>query len=214
MSDTPAVGPSAPQAPSAPSAPAADWYPDPEIAGGQRWWDGQAWTDHRQPPLAIGAAYGPGVVQVYGGAAPAGAGGEPPLWAPWYGISFANAIRRAWKKYAAFDGRASLSEYWWFTLFTALISLGGYVVFWIAIGIAFATGGVGIALAVLVGIAYLGLGIALIIPSIAITIRRLHDAGYSGLLFLLALVPFGSIVIIVFTLLPSSPSGIQYDRPA
>lgn len=29
---------------------AAGWYPDPEVSGGTRYWDGQTWTEHRRPP--------------------------------------------------------------------------------------------------------------------------------------------------------------------
>ena len=47
-------------------SPGANWYPDPEVYGGQRYWDGVAWTDHRvpppytQPPPYIGWAPAPG----------------------------------------------------------------------------------------------------------------------------------------------------------
>jgi hypothetical protein len=39
---------------------------------------------------------------------------SPPLAWPRYGIGFVDAIKRAYKKYATFSGRASRSEYWWF----------------------------------------------------------------------------------------------------
>ena len=38
--------------------------------------------------------------------------GQPPLWAPWYGIPFPQAFLRFWQKYVRFDGRASRSEFW------------------------------------------------------------------------------------------------------
>jgi hypothetical protein len=44
----------------------------------------------------------------------------PPLELPHYGIGFIDAIKRGFKKYASFAGRASRSEYWWWTLFTFL----------------------------------------------------------------------------------------------
>lgn len=209
------------------SLPAAGWYPDVEVPGGQRWWDGTQWTGHRHPPVSAAQPYGPTAVQSYTPIAiqpyvstqiqPYGSTrgysyGEPPLGAPWYGISFGAAARRGWKKYATFEGRASLSEYWWWVLFTTLLSLGGYFMLLVSIGITAATGGVGAVLAVLVGIAYVALAVALFIPSLAIAVRRLHDANYSGLFYLLVFVPFGSIVLLVFLLMPSNPAGAQYDR--
>jgi uncharacterized membrane protein YhaH (DUF805 family) len=45
-----------------------------------------------------------------------------------------------------------------------------------------------------------------------VTVRRLHDAGYSGLLALLFLLPYlGGLIIMIFALLPSSPAGAKYD---
>ena len=54
--------------------------------------------------------------------------------------------------------------------------------------------------------------LGIIIPTLALTVRRLHDAGYSGLFALLLLVPYlGSLIIMIFALLPSSPAGAKYD---
>ena len=50
------------------------------------------------------------------------------------------------------------------------------------------------------------------VPTIAVTVRRLHDAGQSGWLFLLTLIPWlGGPILLVFTLLPPSPAGAKYD---
>ncbi|GAA4769782.1 DUF805 domain-containing protein [Citricoccus nitrophenolicus] len=44
-------------------------------------------------------------------------------------------------------------------------------------------------------------------------VRRLHDAGFSGWTYLINLIPgVGSLIILVFTLMPSSPAGIRFDR--
>ena len=54
--------------------------------------------------------------------------------------------------------------------------------------------------------------LGIIVPTLALTVRRLHDAGYSGLFALLLLVPYlGSLIIMIFALLPSSPAGAKYD---
>ena len=47
----------------------------------------------------------------------------PSLDLPHYGIGFVDAVKRGFKKYATFTGRASRSEYWWWTLFTFVIYL-------------------------------------------------------------------------------------------
>jgi hypothetical protein len=50
------------------------------------------------------------------------------------------------------------------------------------------------------------------VPNLALTVRRLHDAGYSGWLVLLGLVPYlGGLILLIFAVLPSSPTGVKYD---
>lgn len=150
--------------------------------------------------------------------------GTPPIWAPWYGISFPKAFTRFWKKYATFSGRASRSEYWWWALWSFLITI---VVSIIGSVIAVATGdytassqasatganasfNTNSPLATgLLGLWYL----AVLIPSIAIQVRRLHDANFRGWWVLLNLIPFlGQIAVFIFTLLPSNPQGERFDR--
>ena len=66
-----------------------------------------------------------------------------------------------------------------------------------------------IAVLVIFGLLYL----AVIIPSIALTVRRLHDANFSGWLYLLHLIPsLGSLIVFILTLLPSKPEGARFDK--
>jgi uncharacterized membrane protein YhaH (DUF805 family) len=141
---------------------------------------------------------------------------EVPLSQPLYGASFGQAVSRFFKKYATFSGRASRSEFWWVALFTGLLYgvLGG-----ILGGVIAATGthdesgqfqlrGAAIAVVVLWAL----VSLALVIPGIALTVRRLHDGNFTGWLYLLHLIPsVGSIIIFVLTLLPSNPEGRRYD---
>ncbi|MGO1515998.1 MAG: DUF805 domain-containing protein [Arthrobacter sp.] len=139
--------------------------------------------------------------------------GEAPLDQPLYGASFGQAIKRFFKKYATFSGRASRSEFWFFALFNAIV----YTVFYgLAIGFGLAgsdpvTGemGAGGAIPSLV----IGLyGLAIIIPSIALSVRRLHDGNFSGFLYLLILVPIlGGLVVLVLMIMPSVPEGARFD---
>ena len=94
-------------------------------------------------------------------------------------------------KYLDFEGRASRQEYWYFVMYKWLsiiaIIIGSTILSFVPyIGIVFSS------LSIL---AFLGF----ILPSFAISVRRLHDVGESGWLLLVGLVPFiGGIVIFVF----------------
>lgn len=154
----------------------------------------------------------PGDLPPYGGQ-PYGqpSGGQPngdpgTLDLPWYGIGFTDAVRRFFQKYARFDGRASRSEYWWSALGLFAIELVLYVP--LVIGAATKT----TALAILAGVLFVVFALAIIVPSIAIAVRRLHDAGFSGWLYLLSLIPCISLVVLVLLCLPSKPEGVKYDR--
>ncbi|MCH7910220.1 MAG: DUF805 domain-containing protein [Candidatus Hydrogenedentes bacterium] len=106
------------------------------------------------------------------------------------------------KKYAVFSGRTQRQEYWMFTLFNIIITL---VLFIIAGVIATA---LEIAAAGLLPNLYT---LAVLLPGIAVTVRRLHDTGRSGWWLLIAFVPFiGAIVLLVFYVQDSQPGENQF----
>lgn len=89
------------------------------------------------------------------------------------------------KKYAVFEGRARRSEYWYFLLFNLIAS--------IIIGV---IGGM-LDFKQLASI----YSLAVLVPSIAVTVRRLHDTNHSGLWFLIGLIPIiGWIVLLILTI--------------
>lgn len=99
------------------------------------------------------------------------------------------------KKYADFSGRARRKEYWMFALVNLLVSFG--------------LGFVG-ALAHAPWLSWI-YTVAVLVPSIAVGIRRLHDTGRSGWMMLLVLIPvIGAIVLLVFAVQDSSPGDNQY----
>ena len=122
---------------------------------------------------------------------------------------FVDSVKRAFSQYAKIDGVASVAEYWWFVLFNAI--LGGVLYFLaivLAIGAA-AGGGDEEAAGVSGGIVLLILGLyglAVLLPNLGLTIRRLHDAGYSGFFILLNFVGL-SIVTLVLCIMPSKPAA-------
>lgn len=137
----------------------------------------------------------------------------PPLELPHYGIGFVDAVKRAFKKYATFTGRASRSEYWWWTLFTFITYLVlGLLTYVVGIATSRDGGRTPGLLAVPLIILFAVFALGIIVPTLALTVRRLHDAGYSGLLALLFLVPYvGGLVIMIFALMQSSAAGAKYD---
>ncbi len=125
---------------------------------------------------------------------------------PVKGVGFGEAIQRCLKeKYACFEGRASRSEYWYFYLFQFLVALGLLTVMGICYGL---LGDAGMILGVIV---LLVGGLALFVPSLAASVRRLHDSGKSGWWYLITLIPYlGGLIFFVLMLLPSDPQPNQY----
>jgi uncharacterized membrane protein YhaH (DUF805 family) len=110
-------------------------------------------------------------------------------------------------KYTIFTGRTSRKEYWMFILFNFLFS-GIAILIDNLIGTTIQTD-YGVTLPY--GYIYMLYVLALIIPSIAVSVRRLHDVGKSGWFMLLVLIPvIGSIWFIVFMLSNSNQGDNKY----
>lgn len=108
------------------------------------------------------------------------------------------------KKYAVFNGRARRKEYWYFFLFNTIIGIVLAVV-----------DGMTGTLDPEVGIGLLGgiYALAVMIPGIAVSVRRLHDTGRTGWWLLIVLIPLiGAIVLLVFMVQDSKPEQNQYGK--
>lgn len=100
------------------------------------------------------------------------------------------------KKYAVFTGRARRKEYWMFFLFNVII----------AIVLSVIDTSVG-----LPGVLSTIYSLAILIPGLAVTVRRLHDTSRSGWWLLIALIPIlGAIALLVFMMLDSEPGENEY----
>ena len=98
-----------------------------------------------------------------------------------------DAVRTVFGKYVDFSGRARRAEYWWFTLFAIVVGL----VLGIVDSVLFqrAMGSIGILSALW--------NLALLLPSLAVSVRRLHDGNRSGWWLLIVLIPLiGALVVI------------------
>lgn len=113
-----------------------------------------------------------------------------------------NWYPEALTKYATFSGRAQRSEYWYFFLFYLL----GFVALLI-IDASIGTYSEDVQIGLLSG----GFSLGLLIPSIAVTSRRLHDTGKSGWWQLMALIPLiGTIALIAFLTKDSFPASNEH----
>ena len=113
-----------------------------------------------------------------------------------------NWYLQALKKYADFSGRARRKEYWFFVLFNIIISVV-LTVCDVFMGTYSAAASIGI----LTGIYTL----AVLIPGIAVSVRRLHDTGRSGWWLLIVLVPLiGALVLLIFMFIDSQPGQNAY----
>jgi uncharacterized membrane protein YhaH (DUF805 family) len=105
-------------------------------------------------------------------------------------MGFAEAVQTCLQKYVGFSGRARRSEYWWFFLFTILVSI-------VASGLDNLLG----TMSDTTNVGVIGsiASLALLLPSLAVAIRRLHDTSRSGWWILIGLIPIvGWIILIVF----------------
>jgi len=110
------------------------------------------------------------------------------------------------KKYAVFTGRAQRAEYWYFFLFHIIIS---FVLVILAM-LASPEGDVGLLSGIILALYTLYFWVVLI-PGIAVSVRRLHDTNHSGRWLFIILVPIiGVIVLLVFMVRDSQPGANKY----
>jgi len=98
------------------------------------------------------------------------------------------------RNYFGFEGRATRSEYWYFTMFNLLFYIGASL----------------IDIILMLPIASLLYGIAVLFPGSAVFIRRLHDVGKSGWWILLSFIPVIGFVILLYYLVQDSHPDNEY----
>ena len=152
-------------------------------------------------------------------------------------MSFGEALKTCFKKYANFSGRARRSEFWWFSVLGWILSACSYaLVTWKFTKVAameeqvrevmfdeeklnalqaqasnFDT--IFFLLLALLGI----VGLLLLLPSLAVAVRRLHDIGKSGWILLLMLIPIVNFVVAIVLLiyyLKDSDRGVNKFGPS
>ena len=118
-------------------------------------------------------------------------------------MNFQTSIKTCFNKYAVFSGRASRSEYWFFVLFGILGGIISAIIDTMILGYS----------AEVNGPINLIFSVALILPSIAVTTRRLHDINKSGWWQLLWLTVIGGIVVIVWNATEGEKKKNKHGQP-
>jgi uncharacterized membrane protein YhaH (DUF805 family) len=111
-------------------------------------------------------------------------------------VGVVGSVRSVLSNYANFNGRAGLAEYWWWSLVLFIVqgvlelALRGLALAWLFELLLFLT---------------------LLLPSVAVTVRRLHDTNRSGWWLLIALVPvIGALVLLSFNVRDGTQGMNQY----
>jgi len=160
---------------------------------------------------------------------------QPPIGTPWHEAGFVASFGRFWCGYVSFRGGASRAEFWFWTLWWVLIAFAINIVFLIG-AVALFTDPTGFPEAppdvdqaletfnpvpvwgylfsILPPVSQIAVGgfallaLVAVLPWLTISVRRLHDAGWSGWWVLLVLVPFGYVAVGVLLALPSRRHGL------
>ena len=120
------------------------------------------------------------------------------------------AYKKFWKGYVDFEGRSTRSDYWFAYLANMLTVVAFYVLLAVFGGIAGATDSSFLAvISLILLLIFFAYGIAACLPGIAVTVRRLRDAGYNCPYIFVAFIPFVGPIILIMLL--CKPTKFEYQ---
>jgi uncharacterized membrane protein YhaH (DUF805 family) len=118
-------------------------------------------------------------------------------------MTFPEAISSGFRNYIVFRGRASRSEYWYWTLFLFLFAIIAGLAIGTILGIINDPASFDGLLTLLL--------LPLLLPTLALTMRRLHDVGMSGWFILVSFIPWiGFVATVIFGLMPGQDHANEY----
>ncbi|MCH1529506.1 MAG: DUF805 domain-containing protein [Candidatus Poseidoniaceae archaeon] len=130
--------------------------------------------------------------------------GMPHVARPANMMSIMDATKSCFQQYVGFSGRASRSEYWFFYLSFVVAAMGMLVLTVVSAFVLDALAGL---MGMLTMVTYLGF----FLPMLSVTVRRLHDLGKSGWMFLVVLIPIvGGILLLVWFVSDGQPHDNAY----
>ena len=128
--------------------------------------------------------------------------GEPPLSQPFYGASLPAAVKRFVTRVLRFKGRSSRSEYWW-------VQLVLFLIYAVISAVAISAGVDPDDVTNPVGLASAVFSATIFVPTLSLTWRRLHDAGFAGPWWFITFTVIAAPVLLIMTIFPSRPEKMK-----
>ena len=123
------------------------------------------------------------------------------------------AYKKFWKGYVDFTGRSTPSDYWFAYSAHLLIFFAWYLLLAVFERMAAETGSSDLfTIGVILLLIFFAYGVAAILPGIAITVRRLRDAGCNWLYIFIPLIPFVGIFIFIFLLCQPTKVEVPFNN--
>ena len=123
------------------------------------------------------------------------------------------AYKKFWKGYVDFTGRSTPSDYWFAYSAHVLIFFASYLLLAVFERMAAETGSMDVfTISVILLLIFFAYGIATVLPGLAITVRRLRDAGYNWPYIFIPLIPFVGIFIFIFLLCQPTKVEVPFNN--
>ena len=132
-----------------------------------------------------------------------------------------NAYKNFFKNYAEFTGRSTRPDYWWVWLGNFILSIPFWIIYFYTVFLSTVMDSVSDSASEatfmffgLVAIIYAVFYLAILVPTIALSVRRLRDAGFHWAFIFLRFAPMGGIALMILHAMPTKETKVvNYSEP-
>ena len=132
-----------------------------------------------------------------------------------------NAYKNCFKNYAEFTGRSTRSDYWWVWLGNFILSIPFWIIYFYTVFLSTVMDSVSDSASEatfmvfgLVAIIYAVFYLAILVPTLALSVRRLRDAGFHWAFIFLRFAPMGGIALLILFAMPTKETEVvNYSEP-
>ena len=132
-----------------------------------------------------------------------------------------NAYKNFFKNYAEFTGRSTRPDYWWVWLGNLILSIPFWIIYFYTVFLSTVMDSVSDSASEatfmvfgLVAIIYAVFYLAILVPTIALSVRRLRDAGFHWAFIFLRFAPMGGIALLILHAMPTKETEVvNYSEP-